>query len=82
MKDLVWINQGLFTAFIPQTAAGEQVFNAMAKDTDGTGKVLSVHAKVVIEQIKAAGYTVGKAPKVRVPTEDEVDAMMKELWDE
>ena len=36
MKDIVCINQGLFTAFIPQTTAGEAVFNAMVEDTQGT----------------------------------------------
>ena len=79
MKDIVYINQGLFTAFIPQTMAGEVVFNAMAADTHGTGKVLSVHAEAVIQQIKQAGYTVGKAPKVKALTADDLDKMMKEL---
>lgn len=79
MKDIVYINQGLFTAFIPQTVAGEAVFNAMAEDTHGTGKVLSVHAKAVIQQIKARGYTVGKAPKIKALTADELDEMMREL---
>lgn len=79
MKDIIYINQGLFTAFIPQTTAGEVVFNSMAQDTQGTGKVLSIHAKAVIQQIKAQGYTVGKAPKVKALTADDLDGMMKEL---
>lgn len=79
MKDIVYIDQGLFTAFIPQTTAGEAVFNAMAADTQGTGKVLSVHAKAVIQQIKAQGYTVGKAPKLKALTADQADEMLKEL---
>lgn len=79
MKDIIYIDQGLFTAFIPQTAAGEVVFNAMAADTQGTGKVLSQHAKATIEQMRAAGYTVGKAPKTRALTADQADEMLKEL---
>lgn len=39
MKDIVCIDQGLFTAFIPQTTAGEAVFNAMSEDTQGKGAV-------------------------------------------
>ena len=78
MKDIIYIDQGLFTAFIPQTAVGEAVFNTMAADTQGTGKVLSQHAKAIIEQMRAAGYTVGKAPKVKALTPDDLDEMMKE----
>lgn len=89
MKDIVYINQGLFTAFIPQTTAGEAVFNSMAADTQGTGKVLNVpagcgyllsqHAKAIIEQIKQAGYTVGKAPKTKALTADDVEVMLRKL---
>ena len=50
-----------------------------AADTQGTGKVLSQHAKAVIQQIKQAGYTVGKAPKIKALTADDLDGMMKEL---
>jgi hypothetical protein len=54
----------LFTAFYPETPAGEQAWNEMAAHTDGTGKVLNGQVDGTIAQLRAAGYTVepGAAP--------------------
>ena len=61
--DLTYINQGLFTAFIPVSKAGETAWCELAKHSEGTGKVLSNQAASTIAQLKAAGYKVCKAKK-------------------
>lgn len=61
--DITYINQGLFTAFIPISKAGETAWAEMANYTSGTGKVLSTQAASTIAQLKAAGYKVCKAKK-------------------
>ena len=76
MTDLTYINQGLFTAFIPVSKAGETAWNEMAKQTEGTGKVLSVHANATIAQLKSAGYKVRKAAK---QPQIDADALLAEL---
>ena len=78
MADLHYINQGLFTVFIPISKAGEQAWNEMATVTDGTGKVLTMQAKDYIYQLRKAGYKVSKAPKVDTAKIDP-DALLKEL---
>jgi len=76
MSDLTYINQGLFTAFIPVSKAGETAWNELAKHSEGTGKVLAIHAASTIAQLKAAGYKVSKAKK-QAPID--ADEMLKEL---
>ena len=77
--DLHYINQGLFTAFVPVSKEGEQAWNELSAVTEGTGKVLTVQAKEFIYQLRKAGYTVTKAPKVKPLSDDELDSMLKEL---
>lgn len=79
MKDLTYINQGLFCAFIPNTQAGETAWRELAEHTDGTGKVLMMHKQSTITQLRMAGYTVGKEQKVKAMTTDDADRMMLEL---
>lgn len=79
MKDLFYADQGLFTVFIANTKEGEQAWNELAVVTDGTGKVLSVQAKQFIYQLKKAGYSVGKTPKPKALTSDDLDDILKEL---
>jgi len=79
MNDIEYINQGLFSAFIPVSKAGEQAFNQMAVQTDGTGKVLTVHLQSTIQQLKQAGYKVGKAKKQPKITAEQADDMLREL---
>jgi hypothetical protein len=77
--DLHYINQGLFTAFVPVSKEGEQAWNELSSVTEGTGKVLTVQAKEFIYQLRKAGYTVTKAPKVKPLSADQLDSMLKEL---
>ena len=76
--DLSYIDQGLFTAFVPNTKEGEQAWNELASVTENTGKVLTVQAKQFISQLRKAGYTVSKAKPVKLTLKD-LDAMLDEL---
>ena len=79
MNDIEYTDQGLFTAFVPVSKAGEVAFDQMAEYTEGTGKVLSIHKQGTIQQLRQAGYKVGKAKqRGRVTAEQEED-MLREL---
>ena len=79
MNDIEYIDQGLFTAFVQVTKAGEVAFNQMSEYRDGTGKVLSIHKQSTILQLRQAGYKVGKAKKTRKVTTEHVEDMLREL---
>ena len=80
--DITYIDQGLFTAFIPQSKQGEDAFREICRvQGDHTGKVLTIHAKQTIQQLRKAGYKVGKAPKQKPMTSDELDNLLTELED-
>ena len=79
MNDIEYIDQGLFTVFVPVSKAGEVAFNQMAEYTDGTGKVLSIHKQSTILQLRQAGYKVGKAKKAGKVTAGQADEMLREL---
>ena len=74
--DLVYRKQGLFTAFIPQSEAGEDAWRELAKQTGGTGKFYSVQIPAIASALRAAGYAVSKAKK---PSKGEIDDLMAEL---
>lgn len=78
--DITYIYQGLFTALIPQSKQGEDAFREICRvQGDHTGKVLSIHAKQTIQQLRKAGYKVGKAPKQKPMTSDELDNLLSQL---
>lgn len=68
----------MFTSFFANTPAGIEAWNVMAKDNDGTGKVLTMHAKSVIQQLRAAGYTVRKENGAQDIDDDELMAALEE----
>lgn len=74
--DLTYLDDGFFTAFTPNTSAGVTAWNAIAQQTDGTGKVLSVHAAATCRQLRAAGYSVSKARPCGVI---DADALLRAL---
>lgn len=78
IADISYIQDGMFTTFIPNTKAGESVWREMAVQDDGTGKVLNAHAADVIRQIRGKGYTVEAAVKSTM-TAAEKDALSAEL---
>jgi hypothetical protein len=78
--DLLYMKQGLFTAFIPESKAGEDAWRELAKQTDGTGKVFTHHLKAVISQLRKAGYTVRQAEKKSAAqVKSEMAEIIKEL---
>ena len=79
MNDLEYIDQGMFTSFIPVSKAGEVAFNQMAEYTEGTGRVLSIHKQSTIQQLRQAGYKVGKAKQQGEVTAEQADEMLREL---
>ena len=74
--DLVYHKQGLFTAFTPQSKAGEDAWRELASQTEGAGKVFTAQLSATLSALRAAGYAVSKAQK---PSEKEIDVLMAEL---
>ncbi len=75
-KDLSYLDQGLFTTFFANTPAGEEAWRVIAEQNQGAAKVLSIHKKTTITQLKNAGYSIEKAKK---PTKLEIENIFKEL---
>mgnify|MGYP003387226032 CR=1 FL=1 len=69
MKDLNYITTGLFTSFIPNTAAGESAWRVM--NETGEDRILTIHLKSVLSQLRKAGYSVGKSPKPKPIASDD-----------
>lgn len=69
----------MFTAFTPNTAAGEEAWKTIAAHTDGTGKVLHQHVESTVSQLREAGYTVSEGAAPLPATDAEVDALLNEL---
>ena len=63
MTDLTYLESGLFTTFLPESKQGEEVLNDMMKQNAGSNKVLTIHLKSTISQLRKAGYEVKKAKK-------------------
>jgi hypothetical protein len=72
--DLTYLQQGMFTLLMPETDAGRVAWDEIARHTDGTGKVLTIHLKSALAQLRAAGYTVHKAK----PNTMTIDSILKE----
>lgn len=67
----------MFTAFYPETPAGEEAWKRIAEHTDGTGKVLNQQVESTVEQLREAGYVVAEA--AAVPENKEVDDILAAL---
>lgn len=77
--DFTYLDQGMFIAVRPENEDAERVWRELAKATDGTGKVFSHHFPALRQQIKRAGYTIAKAPKLKAVEIGEIDALLNEL---
>jgi len=73
--DLEYDVYGMFTSFAPNTPAGVAAWKELARENNGTGKVLNEHAESTIAQLRDAGYTVAKSGKCAVDD----DALLSEL---
>lgn len=65
----------MFTAFYPNTTAGQEAWKVIAAQCDGTGKVLHSHVESTIHQLREAGYTVGKTAPPDVSDDELIDAL-------
>ena len=77
MNDLTYTTSGMFTAFIPETKAGEDTWRVMNAQVNGD-RILTIHLPAVLRQLRAAGYKVAKAKRKKVSM-GEVDALLAEL---
>ena len=70
MTDLHYITNGFYITLIPNTQEAESVYNEIAKAFGGVAK-FPVHMKdSIFYQIKQAGYSIRKAPKVKQSIDD------------
>lgn len=70
MKDLDYLTTGFFTTFFPNTPAGENAWKSLAEQTNGSGKILTMHLQSTLAQLRKAGYSVGKAKKPTMSIDD------------
>lgn len=68
----------MFTAFYPNTKAGDDAWREMAAQNGGDGKVLTIHAADVARQLREKGYTVSEADGNAAGSADD-DALLAEL---
>lgn len=76
--DLTYLNQGLFTAFFPDSPAGEKVWQEIASETNGTGKIFTMHLKNTLKQLRKAGFKITQAKKI---TKSNLTAIFAEMTD-
>lgn len=76
--DLTYLNQGLFTAFFPDSPAGEKVWQEIASETNGTGKIFTMHLKNTLKQLRKAGFKITQAKKT---TKSNLTAIFTEMTD-
>lgn len=69
--DISYTTDKMFTRFMPESKAGEDVWREMASKMDGAAAVLNFEAKAIIAQMRAAGYKVGKAKPVKMDMSDD-----------
>lgn len=74
--DISYRADDMFTSFYPDSKAGEEAWKVI-NATEGSegGKVLNQHAASVIEQLRAAGYTVNEAAPVTESADDLLAAL-------
>jgi hypothetical protein len=76
MADLTYTTEGMFTTFFPMTKEGEEAWNVM--HVQEQEKILSIHLKPVLSQLRNAGYSVRKAKKEKL-TNKALDSLFAEL---
>jgi len=69
--DISYTTDKMFTRFMPESKAGEDVWREMASKMGGVAAVLNFEAKAIIAQMRAAGYKVGKAKSVKMDMSDD-----------
>ena len=70
--DLEYTICGLFIRFVPNTPAGEDAWRVMA----ASDPVLAIHAKAVLAQLRAAGYSVTKAKPIKINDDELITELL------
>lgn len=74
--DLTYIQDKMFTRFMPESTAGEDAWCEMASKMNGVAAVFNFEATKVISQLRKAGYKVGKAKPEPIPSNEEIDELL------
>jgi hypothetical protein len=77
MSDLHFWTEGFFISYYPNTEAGKIAWYEMINHSP-EGKFLAINKKQINTQLKAAGYSVRKAPTVRM-TKGEIEYLFGEV---
>ena len=76
--DLNWLTNGVYYRLVPNTPAGEYIFNEICKYYPDAE--VPFHAWPSVKtQIKEAGYTLRKLPEGKPATKEEIDQLLSEL---
>ena len=81
MNDLIYTQNGFFTRFFAETKDGEIAISEMIRVTGDT-VIRNDHLKVVLKQLRKAGYKVCKAKSTKESKENilsELDSLLNEL---
>ena len=68
--DLTYTTNGIFTTFYPESKEGEIAYKTILEHTNNTAKILTIHLKSTLQQLRKVGYKVSKAKPV---TEKELE---------
>lgn len=72
-------HDGMWTRFYPETPAGDEAYNVMAKmDPQGVVAFLAPQLPGVLRQLRAAGLIVRKASRHKPVTDTDLDALFLE----
>jgi hypothetical protein len=71
IMDISYTTDKMFTRFMPESKAGEDVWREMASKMDGVAAVLNFEAARVIAEMRKAGYKVAKAKSVNLDMSDD-----------
>jgi len=72
--DLTYLTTGFFTTFFPESKQGEIAYYEMIEQNKSS-KILTRDLKIVLYQLKKAGYVVRKVKKSKLT----IDDILKEL---
>lgn len=78
MVDMTYAcHDGMWTRFYPETPAGDDAYNVMAKaDKDGVVAFLSHQVPGVLSQLRKAGLTVRKAGKPKPISDADLEELL------
>lgn len=79
--DLTYKKSGLFTSFLSETQAGHVAWSEIAKHTEGTSKIFTIHLEQTLRQLRKAGYSIAASRKNSESAGMSDDKLLAELLD-